>query len=412
MKSATYISRLVSKAETIPWSNFLPPTFPQSLHESLRNWSVHPRAPFNFDRRWRGVEASDYPSIDFYLLPTRESICQALEVFASFGEKIGKWAACALDITFAADPAEKWGFEHHVSLTWWRCRLDEPSVCWFSFQWKNSDETDAQAQADLWNEWTRRFEVPVEFFVSGGNLMRKVIESEAVIKLAQRKGPVPGVEIVADAKTSFGCPIEHPPLSKWFDALLDILDSRSNELRNVAIRLWHYDLPQGMTRETAMQRLLAEALPHISGTIWNDWTINGFITKLEGLETLQAYSGPDDQHTVELGKITIKKGGQADLFLLVEQAGFRLAVESKKALASEIFDQLERESGFTFYRTPARERPAPTSYTLREKHYLPPEGANDDPGPEVPFDLQKWTKEFHRSQKMTKPKPSARSAKK
>ena len=254
--------------------------------------------------------------------------------------------------------------------------------------------------------------MPVKFFASEGNLMCKVDESEAVLKLAQREGLVPGVEIMANAETSFGCPMEQPPLSIWSDAFLDILDSRCQELRNVAIELHHYDLPPGMTRGDAMQRLLAEALPHISGTIWNDWTIDGFITKLEGLETLRAYSGPDDQHTVELGKMTIKKGGQADLFLLVERAGFRLAVESRKPLPAEILDQLEHESGFNFYRTPARERPAPTTYTLREKHYLPPEGTPDDPGPEPPFDLKQWTKDFHRKQTPAKLKSAPRSRRK
>ena len=407
MKSVTYISRLVSKAGTIPWGEFLPPTFPKSLHESLRNWSVHPREPFDLRRKWTGVQDSMLPRINFYLEASRKGFELALEIFASIGKRVGSWGACACHVTFAAHTAESWGFDHRLSIDWRRCWTDEPAMCSFSFGRHKWDQTNAPAQADFWNQWVKRFEMPVKFFVSEGHLVLRYAASETLLKPAQSKHPHSKVEKIQKVETGFDCPTENPPLQKWFNAFRDVLDSRK-----VVIELWHYDLPPGMSRESAMQRLLSEALPHISGTIWNDWTIDGFITKLEGLETLQAYSGPDDQHAVELGKMTIKKGGQADLFLLVERAGFRLAIESKKPVPSEVLDQLEHDSGFTFYRTPARERPAPTSYTLKEKHYLPPEGATDDPGPEVPFDLQKWTKEFHRSQKTTKPKPTARRAKK
>jgi hypothetical protein len=403
--SAIYISRLVDAGTPVSWSDFLPSAFPQLSHRSLQNWSLHPREPFDSDRCWGAVADSHFPRIEFYLQPTQDDIKRALDIYSSIGERIGSWGGCECSVTFASDPVERWDYDHKISISRMRFRTDEPSLSWFSFGPHMWDHSSALAQADYWNQWAKQFSLPIEFFVSEGILMRRVENTEAVRKLAEREGPVKGVEMVQKVASGFGCPTENPPLAKWFEAFWDLLDSRCKELRKVVIDLWHHQLPPEMTREAAMQRLLSEALPHISGTIWNKWTINGFVTKLEGLATLQAYSGPDDQHTVELADVELVKGKKARLFLLIEKAGMRLAVESRKEISGPVFDKLERESGFRFYRTPARERPAPTTYTLSEKQFLPPEGTPDDPGPEVPFDLKKWTEDFHALQSLKATRP-------
>lgn len=398
----TYISQAVDAEAPISWNGFLPPTFPQSLHDSLQNWSLHPDKQTDLTYPWTGVEASSLPWVDFYLPPDRLAIERVLKFYLSAGETIGHWASCRVGVRFATEVNEKWGFEHDISISRVRFRTNEPSLCWFNVGRHMWDHTDAHVQANSWNDWVGRFSLPVEFFVSEGSLMRRYGDSEGIRKLAQR-----GVKMEGKVEMGFSAPAENPPLAKWLEAFWDVLDSRCKELRRVTIELRYHELPPGTTREAAMQRLLSEALPHISSTIWNKWTINGFISKLEGLATLQTYSGPDDQHTVELANVELAKGTKVRLFLLIEKAGMRLAMQSRKAIDGSVFDKLERDSSFRFYRTPARERPAPTSYTLAEKQFLPPEGISNDPGPEVPFDLKKWTEDFHASQQNTE---SGRSA--
>jgi hypothetical protein len=203
---AIYISRLVEKGTLISWNNFLPPSFPQSLFHSFQSWFLHPREPFHVDWKWTGLEDSMFPKLQFYLRPTLAEIERALKIYSSI-ERIGTWGSCKCYVSFATDSSEGRGFDHSVSVSRTRFRIDEPSLASFCVGKHTWDHSEAQSQADYWNQWVKRYSLPVEFFVSEGKLTRRIEGTVALHKRVER-----GTKLVQQVKTGFCCLEETPPL--------------------------------------------------------------------------------------------------------------------------------------------------------------------------------------------------------